>query len=134
MINESSTPGVQDGEQTQLRAQAFGIGSQILQSSSAGLKEQPTTQLGMRAQPSSQRVGQGEGDHEIGDRQEELSVVLEPSLCVGASALWTVPVIAGVVSVVEGAALSAAIERATLSRGAAGQDFVQHLTLTSGHG
>ncbi len=134
MIDEGAAPGVEEGEHAEADAEAFGVGGQVLQSAGRGSKQEGIGELGMSTDPGAQRLRDGEGDQEIGNGQEQLGMVLEPGLGIGLAALGTVPVVAGVVGVVVNAAIRAKKERAPLGGGATGEDLVQDLALTGGHG
>lgn len=61
-------------------------------------------------------------------------MLLEPVLGLGRAALRAVPVVAGMVGVVEGAAGGAGIDGAPHGWSATGQDLAQDLALADGHG
>jgi len=134
MKNESSAPGVEDPQQGQLSAQAFGIQSQILRGLGAGGKEQIVAQLGMRADPGAQEIGQSEREQEIGDGQEQALLARQPIVGVGLAAERAMAVVAGMVAITELLAIRAAKELAAQSGGAAAQDPFQDLALPLGHG
>ena len=97
MKDQGAAPGVEDAEHPQLRAQAFGIAGQILESLGTGSEEQIEAQLGMGADPGAQIVGQGEGDQEIGNGPEQAGLLAgQPILGVGGAAERTMAVVAGV--------------------------------------
>ncbi len=123
MINEGARPSVKDAEHAQVRAQAFGMGRQVLQSLSAGVKEQLVTDFGVGTDPGAQGIGHGESEQEIGDRQQQaLALLLEPLIGIGRPAEGTVPVVAGMVAVVELCAVRAAEEFSAQSRSATAQE------------
>jgi len=87
----------------------------------------------MRTNPAPQRFGDGEGDQEVGHRQEQTGVSGQPLVGVGLAALGTMPIIAGMIGVVVGAAVRAEEERAAQGGGVTGQELLKHLALTRGH-
>lgn len=64
MIDEGARPGVEHAQHSQLRAQSFGIGGQILQGLRAAGKEQVQPDLLMRADEEPQGFRHGEGQPE----------------------------------------------------------------------
>ena len=134
MIDESAAPGVEEAKHPQGGTQAFRVAGQVLQSAGTGGKEKGVANFGMGTEPGTQWIGQGEGDQEVRDGQEQLGMLLEPSLGVGLTALRTVAIVAGMEGVVVSAAIGAEIERAPLLGGATGEDLAQDLTLADGHG
>jgi hypothetical protein len=135
MEDEGAAPGVEHAQHAQLGAQAPGVGGQLLQGLGAGGKEQVQRNLEMGADEHPQRFGQGEGDQEVrGGQKESLLLALEPGVGVGLAAERTVPVVAGVITVVKAVAVGAGQEFSAPGRGAAGQDRVQHLSLPRRHG
>lgn len=134
MIFEGAGPGVEDGQQTQGGAEAFGILRQILQGLSAGAQEQVVAEAGVGADPAAQAFGHSEGDQEIGDRQQEGGVGREPLVGVLPAALGAVAVIARVIGEMAVAAIGAGVERPAQRGGAAGQEGLQHRALAGGHG
>ena len=59
MIDEGAAPGVEQAEHAQGGAQAFWIGSQVLEGTGAGSKEEGVANFGMGTEPGSQWIGQG---------------------------------------------------------------------------
>ena len=135
MEDEGAAPGVEDAEQGQLRVEVFGMGGQVLQGPGAGGEEQVAAEFEMRSDPVTERVGQGEGDQEIGEREQQTrSLPLQPLVGVGLAAERTIAVVAGMVEEMEARALWAGEEVAAQSRGAAAQDPLEDLALPVGHG
>jgi len=135
MENEGPRPGVHDAQHAQLRAQSFGMGGQILERLGAGAEEHIQAVLQMGSDPRTQRFGHGESHQEIGDRQQQpLPLAGQPIVGVGLPALRAVAVVAGMILVVELAALGAPEQLAAQSRGAAAQQALQHLAQTPRHG
>jgi len=135
MKDERAGPGVEHAQHPQLRAQAFWVSRQILKSLRTGGKEYVVTDLGMRAHPRAQWIGQREGEQEIGDGQQQPGLLTsQPLVGVGLAAAGTMPVVARVEHVTELAVLRTAKELAAPRGGAAGKDRFQHLALARGHG
>jgi hypothetical protein len=133
--DERARPCVQDAEHAQLSAQAFGICGQILESLRACGKEQFVTDLLMGADPGAERIGHGEGDQKIRRRQQQtLASLLKPMIGVGGPAERAMPIIAGMIAVVELPAVRAAEEFSAQGRSAAAEDAAQDLALTPRHG
>ena len=102
MKDQGARPGVEHAQHAQLRSQAFGIGRQVLQGLGAGGKEQVQADAQMRADEKPEGFGHREGDQEVRDRKEQtLLLALEPILGVSLAALRTMPIVAGMVAVVE---------------------------------
>ena len=133
VVDERPTPGVQNPEHSQGGSQATGIARQILKPLGAGVEEQVVAQLRMRAQPRAERLRDGEGHQEIRHGQQQGPVGLQPMVGVGGAALWTVPVIAGVVTEELVFAVGTAIHGTTERRGAAPEDRRQDFTLAGRH-
>src|SRR5258708_4624891 len=122
MENESARPGVEDPEHAQFCTQALGIGRQVLQSLRAGVKEQVVTDLRVGAYPGAQRIGYGESDQKIGDRQQQaLALLFQPLIGIARPAERTMPVVARMIAVVEMGTVRAAEQLAAQSRSAAAQ-------------
>lgn len=134
MVDEGAAPGVEDAEHAQGGTQALGVAGQILERLSRGGKEEVQAQLRVRAHPGAQGFGHRERDQEVGDREQQAGVVDQPGVGVGLAALGTMAVIAGVVGVMERAAVRASVEFAAQSGSATGKEPFEHLALTPGHG
>ena len=111
------------------------MGRQVLQGLGAGGKEQIQTNLQMRADEKPEGLGHGEGDQEVRDRKEQtLLLAGQPILGVSVAALRTMPVVAGMIAVVELVAVRTAKELASQDGSAARQDLVQDLPMPHRHG
>ena len=89
----------------------------------------------MGADEKPQFLRHGEGDQEVGHGQQEArALALEPRVGVGLAALRTVPVVAGMIAVMKARTVRTTEELAAQSRGAAGEDLVQDLSLPPRHG
>ena len=125
---------MEDAEHPQLRAQPFGIAGQILEGLGAGGEEQIVTELGMRADPGAQRIGQGESEQEIRHGQEQPGLLAgQPGVGVGLAAERTMAVVTRVVEIAKRLATQAAKELAAPGGSAAGEDPLKHLALTRRH-
>jgi len=134
VINKRAAPGVQDPEQSQLRAQPFGIATQFLESLGAGFEQQRVGQRRMRAHPASQRFGHGEGDQEITHWQEQPPALgFQPLLRISLAAERTVTVVAGMVTQMITAAGWAPEQLAAQRRSATAHDLLQDLALSQWH-
>ena len=135
MKDQGARPGVEHAQHSQLRSQAFGMGRQILQGLGAGGKEQVQANLQMGTDEKPEGFGYREGDQEVRDREEQtLLLALEPIFGVSVAALRTMPVVAGMVAVVEPVAVRTAQELASQHGGAAEQDLLQDLPMPQRHG
>lgn len=93
------------------------------------------SELGMRTDQGAQRIGQSKGEEEIGDGQEQASLLAqEPGRGVGLAAEREMAVVAGMVEVPELVVFRTFKELAAQGRSTAGEDLVQNLALTQGQG
>lgn len=133
--DERTSPGVEDAEHAQLRTQAAGIGCQLVQGARGDVKEQVERDRQMRAEEPAQLFGNREGHQEVvGGQQQTRFLPGQPGVGVGLAALRTVAVVAGMIAVIKPRAVRALIELSAQSRGAAGQEFVEHLSVPPRHG
>ena len=135
MKDQGARPGMEHAQHSQLRAQAFGIGRQVLQGLDAGGKEQVQAEAQMGADEKPEGFGHGEGDQEVRDWKEQtLLLARQPIQGVGVAALRTMPVIAGMIAVVELVAVRTTKELASQDGSAAEQDLLQDLPMPHRHG
>ena len=135
MEDQRAAPGVEHAQHAQLGAESARVGGQILEGLGAASKEQIQRDLQLRADEPTQRLGHGEGDQEVGRGQKQaLALALQPGVGVGLAAERTVPVVAGMITVVKAVTVGAGEEFSAQGRGAAGQDRVQDLSLPGRHG
>jgi hypothetical protein len=113
VIGQVTRPGMQDAEHTDLPADKAGVTSQELSGGRRGLEEQVIEKGLMAARQWAQRSGQGEGEHEIGDGQEQILLCLQPFLGSLVLALGAVAVAAGEVAVADFAAIWASVHLST---------------------
>jgi hypothetical protein len=69
VMEQVLSPRVQDGEETDARAQMFGVGRKGLQGSGAGFQEDPIDHPGIAQRQIVEWRGDGEDQMEIIDRQ-----------------------------------------------------------------
>jgi hypothetical protein len=99
MVAHAPIPGVEGAEQTNPAPQPVRIARQGLEGLSGRLEQQVIDELLMRPRHRIQRMRQGEGDQEIGHREECLHLPVAPGIGAVAAALGTMTVSAGVVAV-----------------------------------
>ena len=87
----------------------------------------------MRASHRAEFFRQGESDHEVANRQQQVFLVIEPLVRLIILALWTVAVLAGVVAVEALLALVTEIELAAKRLGAAVFDSVHRPEMRRRH-
>jgi hypothetical protein len=119
MIGQVASPGVQDTDQAELSADKTGLLSQKLRRSGGSTEEQIIEKSLVTASEWAQGGGDGEGEHEIRDRQQEILLFLQPFLGLVVLTFWTVAIAAGVVAVLGLVALRAGIGLPTQGGGAA---------------
>jgi hypothetical protein len=110
MVGQVASPGVQDTDQTELSADKAGVLGQMLCCSYRGLKEQVIDKRLVTAGEWAQGGRDGEGEHEVRDRQQEILLFLQPFLGFVVLAFWAVTVGAGVVAVLGLVALRAGVD------------------------
>ena len=119
MMLEGLSPGVEDGEQAELRPKVFGIGGDF-QECLGGGPEQDAIDGGFVLEGHrSQLLGKGKDDMKIGTREQITTLAVEPFLARRALALGTVAVAAGIVRDDAVSAAVAGIEMAAEDGGAA---------------
>ena len=89
MAQQVRTPSVQDGEESDLCAQPFGISGHLEQGLGTGLEQQVEERLGGSESQGVQLVGQGEDDVEIVGVEQIALLCFEPSLALLRLALRT---------------------------------------------
>jgi len=75
---ESSGMGMEDGGHADIGAEMFGILAKVFQGADGGVKEDVVDSGLMTPGERSEFKGQGEGDHEVLDRQELEALAVEP--------------------------------------------------------
>jgi hypothetical protein len=89
---------MQDADQTEMSADKAGVVGQKLRCLCGSTEEQIIEKGLVRAGEWAQGRRNGEGEHEVRDRQQEILLMLQPFLGFVVLALWTVAVAAGVVA------------------------------------
>ena len=99
MIAHAAIPGVQRPDHPDLPAQPVWIQGQGLEGLGRGLEQEIVDQFLVRPRHRIQRMGQGERHQKIGHRQEFLHLSVAPGVSPVATALGTVPVAAGMITI-----------------------------------
>ena len=99
MVLDLPPPGVQDADEAKSCPTVFG-GADVLEGRGTLLEKQRVENFGMKETEGSEFLRKGEGDHEVGHRQESCFLFCRPDLLVERPAAWTTAMIAAVVSVV----------------------------------
>jgi hypothetical protein len=124
MIGEVAAPGVQDAEHADLSTQEARVKCQELGGCGGGTEEQFIEEGLVAASDWAQSGREGEGEHEVRDRQEQVLLGLEPLLGSVVLAFRAVAVAAGMVAVAQLVALGTGVELSAESVGAAVFDGV----------
>ena len=96
VILQGASPGVQDPEQPgDVPADGLGVGGQQLDGSRRGREQRPVADLLMPTQEGAQRLGHGEGEHEVLAGQLARAVPLQPFMARALLTARTVAVAAG---------------------------------------
>ena len=129
MIGQVASPGVQDTDQAKLSADKTGILGQELRCSCGCAKEQVIDKCLVTAGEWAEGGGDGEGEHEVRDRQQEILLFLEPILGFIVLALWAMTVAAGVIAVLDLVAMRAGEGLSTQGRSTAQLNGAHSLTV-----
>jgi len=113
-------PGLEHRQQAELGAQILVLKPDVQQCSGTVSKQQVVEQFLVGADQCAQLPGDSEGDQIIGQRQESASLSIQPLRGIGVATLRTGPMIAGVIGIVELAAIAA--EHFPAQRGSAATD------------
>ena len=124
VITQITCPGLQDADHAEGAADVFRISGQLLQGLPGSLKEQIVDDLLTAAGKTSQTFRQCKGGHEVGNGEEEVSLLINPAIGLIVLALWTMTVLAGVILVALLLALGAAVSMAAHGFGAACADVL----------
>jgi hypothetical protein len=109
-------PSLKNPQETQLGSQVFGFGGDILECAGTFLEEQTIELLLVRPEERAQLFWQSKGDQEIGNWKQLGLLPLDPIGGLLMTALGTGPVIAGVISELEAAAITTVDFPAKLGR------------------
>ena len=134
MQAEVLSPGVQDGDETDPCAQAFGIGGDLVERLCDGVKQHAVHDSLVGQGQRVECIGQGENNMEVLDGKQFFGAVRHPLRAGNALTLGTVPVAAGVVGDAPVLALVARFDVTTQGRGAAGDDGAQDAPLLAAKG
>jgi len=105
MVRHLPGPGVENADQANLSSHVFGVQGEGLQGGSGGLKEQIVHALLVRAGERAQCLGQCKGHEKVGDGEQERPLLFQPAGGLGVLALGTMPMLAGMIAVLQVAAL-----------------------------
>ena len=121
---------MQNADQAELSADKTRILGQLLCCRCRGLKEQIIEKGLVRAGERAQSSRDGEGEHEVRDRQQKILLFLQPLLGFVVLALGAMTVAAGVVAVLSLVALRAGIGLSTQGGGTALLNGAHNLPVT----
>ena len=133
VIDECASPGVQDGQHPDLRAEVFRIPCQVDKASRRSLHQDAIQSRLMSTDDSAQNSRNCKNDMEIGNGQELPASCFDPSLGVAAMALRARPVAARVVGKVLEATTAAQILMPAQSRRTATHNVAQRAPMTRQH-
>ena len=120
VVEHGAGPGVEDGEQAGPGSEMLGIGGE-LQQGGGGRDHEPSVNVFLMRPGERTKLGrQGEGDEEVGTRQQSRALLVEPAPGLIGMALGAVAVATGVVAVAPGAAVITSAQMSPEGRGAAG--------------
>ena len=126
-MSQRLPPGVQDGEEADLRAQAMRIGGQRRHGFGRRREKDGVDRRLVLEGDRGDGRGHGEYDMEVWNRQQFGLPVHQPLRARRALTFWTVPVATGVVGDANDAAIVAGLDVAAQSRSAAGDDGAHDL-------
>ena len=110
MVGQVASPGVQHAHHPDLAANPTRLLCQLLGCRCRGFEEQIIEQALVRASDLIEASWQGEGEQEVGNRQEQILLLLQPALCIFVLAFGTMAVAAGMVTVLHLLTIRAAID------------------------
>ena len=99
MIAQVACPRLQDADHADLTADKTRVERQLLKRCGRTAKEEIVEYGLMAAGKAMQRLRQGEGDEEVGGRQQPALLLHQPCLTCILLALWTVPIATGMIAV-----------------------------------
>ena len=133
VIREFASPGVQHPEETRhLPAQVARIGRELLDRPGRGLEQGGVTAALMAAQERAQRLGHGEGEHEVMPGQLAGKLALQPRLGLVMLTARAMPIAAAAGNHMRLGASLALIERAAGLGAATPADRPDHLLMMAG--
>src|SRR5258705_3065702 len=134
MILERTAPGLEDAEEaTPFRADELRVGGQGLDRGAGRLEHRGISDPLVLAHEVAEPGRDGEGEQEVGARQQAIELVLEPGLGLVLLAGGTVPVAAGASHRVGRSAGLTPVDHASQLAGAAGADRSEHFLVLRGH-
>ena len=101
MLGQVPGPGVEDPHHADLAAEGVGVKSQGLQGGSGGLKEQVLHAVLVRTGHRAQCLREGKGDQKVRGRQEERPLLFQPACRRFMLTLRAMPVLAGMIAVLQ---------------------------------
>ena len=101
MVGQVPGPGVEDAHHADLPAEIFRLQGEALQGSRGGLKEQIGEAVLMRTGYRAQCFRQRKGHKKVRDRQEEHTLLFQPTRGRCILARGTMPVLTGMIAVLE---------------------------------
>jgi hypothetical protein len=110
MRGESPGPGRQHAPQTELSAEVFGVQGESRHSGSGGWQEQGGEAFVVRAGDRPQCLGQGKGDKQRGHGEKPLTWRVPPPGGRMVVALWAMPMLAGMITVLQRTAIGALVD------------------------
>ncbi|MDZ7362283.1 MAG: hypothetical protein ONB46_16420 [candidate division KSB1 bacterium] len=99
MIRQIARPGLQHAEEAGLAADEFRIARQFLQGRRRSLKEKAVEERLVAARHGIECIRQREGEHKVRHRQQQGALHLEPFIGLVVATFWTMPILAGVITV-----------------------------------
>lgn len=133
MVGHSAGPGVEDAHHTDLAAKVFGVEGECLQGRSRGLQEHVVQTLLVRTGSRPQCLRQGKGHEKIGHGQEQLPLRVEPPGGLVVLARGTVPMLAGMIALLECLAICALVDMTAKSLGTALCNILHGSQVACGH-
>lgn len=119
VVGQVTSPGMQDADQAKLSTNKTRVQGQLPCCRCRSLKEQVIEKRLVRAGKRAQGSRDGEGEHEVRDRQQKLLLFPQPFLGFVVLAFGAMPVTARVVAVLDLVALRAGEDLSTQGGGAA---------------
>ena len=110
VISQIASPGLQNADHAEGASDVFRIGGQLLQGLLRSLKEQVINDLLAPAGKASQTTRQSEGGHEVGDRQEKVSLLIDPTIDLFVLTLRAMAILTGVIPVMLLPTLGASVD------------------------
>jgi hypothetical protein len=129
MSQQILAPGMQDGEESDLRSQVLGIGGNLQKGLRTGAEQEVINDLLVLQRQMGELVRQGKDNVDIGDRQEFVLAGSDPLIASSALALGAVPIPATIEGDGAIAAARTVVAMATECRGTATCDSAEHFAV-----